>query len=47
LRFAWHITTVAWWGFAAILLLLARLRCDVSGPMPPASRCGSTRTNAA
>jgi len=24
LRFAWHITTVAWWGFAAILLLLAR-----------------------
>src|SRR5271168_5275586 len=25
LRFAWHITTVAWWGFAAILVLLARL----------------------
>jgi hypothetical protein len=24
LRFAWHITTVAWWGFAAILLLSAR-----------------------
>ena len=24
LRFAWHITTVAWWGFAAILLHLAR-----------------------
>ncbi len=24
LRFAWHITTVAWWGFAAILLMLAR-----------------------
>lgn len=24
LRFAWHITTVAWWGFGAILLLLAR-----------------------
>ncbi|HMB93696.1 MAG TPA: hypothetical protein VKP65_22785 [Rhodothermales bacterium] len=20
LRFAWHITTVAWWGFAALLL---------------------------
>lgn len=24
LRFAWHITTVAWWGFAALLLLAAR-----------------------
>lgn len=23
LRFAWHITTLAWWGFAAILLHLA------------------------
>jgi hypothetical protein len=23
LRFAWHITTIAWWGFAAILALLA------------------------
>lgn len=23
LRFAWHITTIAWWGFAAILVLLA------------------------
>ncbi|RUO65396.1 hypothetical protein SAMN06297229_1202 [Pseudidiomarina planktonica] len=23
LRFAWHITTVAWWGFAAILFLFA------------------------
>jgi hypothetical protein len=23
LRFAWHITTVAWWGFAAILVFLA------------------------
>ena len=23
LRFAWHITTVAWWGFAAILIHLA------------------------
>ncbi len=22
LRFAWHITTIAWWGFAAILVLL-------------------------
>ncbi len=22
LRFAWHLTTVAWWGFAVILLLL-------------------------
>jgi hypothetical protein len=24
LRFAWHVTTVAWWGFAAILVLLAQ-----------------------
>lgn len=23
LRFAWHLTTLAWWGFAAILFLLA------------------------
>jgi peptidoglycan/LPS O-acetylase OafA/YrhL len=23
LRFAWHITTLAWWGFAAILYILA------------------------
>lgn len=23
LRFAWHITTIAWWGFAAILVLVA------------------------
>ncbi len=23
LRFAWHLTTVAWWGFAAMLMLLA------------------------
>jgi len=24
LRFAWHITTLAWWGFAGLLLLLAQ-----------------------
>jgi len=23
LRFAWHLTTIAWWGFSAILVLLA------------------------
>ena len=23
LRFAWHITTLAWWGFAAILLVIS------------------------
>jgi len=23
LRFAWHLTTIAWWGFAAILVVLA------------------------
>jgi hypothetical protein len=24
LRFAWHLTTVAWWGMAALLVLLPR-----------------------
>jgi len=24
LRFAWHLTTIAWWGFAAMLVLAAR-----------------------
>jgi hypothetical protein len=24
LRFAWHLTTIAWWGFAALLIMLAR-----------------------
>jgi hypothetical protein len=24
LRFAWHLTTLAWWGFACILVLLAK-----------------------
>ena len=23
LRFAWHLTTIAWWGFAALLILMA------------------------
>ena len=23
LRFAWHVTTIAWWGFATILILMA------------------------
>ena len=23
IRFAWHITTIAWWGFATLLILLA------------------------
>jgi hypothetical protein len=29
LRFAWHITTLAWWGFAAILYLLAEPGADL------------------
>lgn len=33
LRFAWHITTLAWWGFAAILYFLhspsAQLKVDI------------------
>lgn len=24
LRFAWHLTTIAWWGFAAIIFILAQ-----------------------
>jgi len=24
LRFAWHLTTIAWWGFSGILYVLAR-----------------------
>lgn len=28
LRFAWHLTTIAWWGFAAILLVAARRPLD-------------------
>lgn len=28
LRFAWHITTVAWWGLAAVLALMARQPLD-------------------
>ena len=24
LRFAWHLTTIAWWGFAALIYLLAQ-----------------------
>jgi len=24
LRFAWHLTTIAWWGFGAMLLLASR-----------------------
>lgn len=29
LRFAWHLTTVAWWGFAAILFILSSPGDDV------------------
>lgn len=32
LRFAWHLTTVAWWGIGAMLVAIARL------PLDPASR---------
>ena len=30
LRLAWHLTTVAWWGFGAILILLANPPVNVS-----------------
>lgn len=29
LRFAWHITTIAWWGFAAILFVLSNPSVNV------------------
>jgi len=29
LRFAWHITTIAWWGFAAILYFLSNPSVDL------------------
>ena len=29
LRFAWHLTTVAWWGFAYLLVLLSRDAADL------------------
>lgn len=31
LRFAWHALTVAWWGFAALMVLLARAPLDAGG----------------
>lgn len=31
LRFAWHITTIAWWGIAAALAALAYLPLDPQG----------------
>ena len=34
LRFAWHLTSVAWWGAAALFLLLAR------GPLSSAAVSG-------
>lgn len=31
LRFAWHLTTVAWWGIAAALAMLALMPIDPQG----------------
>lgn len=31
LRFAWHLTTLAWWGFAAILYVLSTPTMNVKG----------------
>ena len=33
LRFAWHLTTLAWWGMAAILMALARSPLGEQGRM--------------
>jgi hypothetical protein len=30
LRFAWHITTIAWWGLAAIFVLIAHEQASAS-----------------
>ena len=30
LRFAWHITTIAWWGIAAILFVIANPQDEVT-----------------
>ncbi len=30
LRFAWHLTTIAWWGFAAILSVLITPNNDIN-----------------
>ena len=30
LRFAWHVTTIAWWGFAVILVVLANTSVTTS-----------------
>ena len=30
LRFAWHVTTIAWWGFAVILIVLANASVTTS-----------------
>ena len=32
LRFAWHLTTLAWWGFAALLIVAARSPQPLSRP---------------
>jgi hypothetical protein len=29
IRFAWHLTTIAWWGFAAILFVTSGLLADI------------------
>ena len=33
LRFAWHVTTIAWWGFAALFAEMSR------GPLTTAAAC--------
>lgn len=30
LRFAWHLTSIAWWGLAAIIVLIARQEASAS-----------------
>lgn len=37
LRFAWHITSVAWWGMGAVLALLATMPLDAQGKLAVAA----------
>lgn len=41
LRFAWHLTTIAWWGMAAMSWVLAR-PAVLDAPGPPSGRSSSS-----
>lgn len=41
LRFAWHLTSVAWWGMGAVLALLAVSPLDTQGRLAVAAVAGT------